>query len=409
MNFFDNIRELCGTNADIGKVLKIPNLEKYKIISKVGKGAFGEVYKIKSIGMNNNNVHALKIIKLDAQKQEKFEKEKMIYDKFSLKKITNDKHISKTHCAHDNINCYLSIFSAEINNVNYGFIITSYYDADLRTIISNRKPFCQNILDERDNIISYLKWIKELVDIIKYLHSEYVAHGDIKPENILINYKNNSISLTDFDTVCFFNNNTCKVTEISAPYASPILYKSLYKTIDNQIVQISDVWAIAIIILELWFGEEQLRNLLDFEMSHEWYEDIDKNSKLEKLNTKLNNVILNNPYLDTDKKILCDLLLPSVNILKKINLDKCSINDIKIYLDTLSKLDVIDYKEIYITNKYKYFQLKNIYKKPSISKSNTACSKTKTSSTSTSSTSASASTSASTSTSTSSNSTTNLK
>lgn len=361
MNGFAKLVSLIGTDKDIGRELQIYELKNYKIISKIGKGGFGEVYKIKSIGAHNS--YALKVIKLDEYNKPKFEKEKIIYDKFSIKKkVIYDSSSSYVECTHYNINCYFLIFSARIGKVTYGFIITSYYDADLRFIMMNGPPYSLSILENRNNILTYIKWVKELGDTITYIHRENIAHGDIKPENILVSYKRDSVALTDFDTVCFNNQNgTCYITDISPLYASPQLYDSILKSVDHIVVRITDIWALSIIILELWFGAEQLRKLLNFDIPHTWYESEDINHRLDMIILELNN-IYGDSYLDNDRKILYDLLSASVRILKIINGNSCSAIDIINYLDLLDGLRVIDYNKKYEKYKRKYEKLKNLSK-----------------------------------------------
>ena len=60
----------------------------------------------------------------------------------------------------------------------------------------------QNIISETnifDRKINALKMIKQMISAMYFLHSEFgINHGNIKPNNLLIDDDNNFI-LTDFD------------------------------------------------------------------------------------------------------------------------------------------------------------------------------------------------------------------
>jgi len=362
------IETLKGKN--LGIELGEKELNEYEIIERIGVGGFGSIFKIQKIKQSAPKLEkkksisnlikkesvsnletnksdfvlkpeflALKVIDLkDKINKIKFNKEYEIYKKFSI--------IGKqVHCIHENINCHFSIFERQTiggKNINCGFIVTALYDSDLRKIMNNTKEYNITIPEESNNIntLHYIKWIEELMSVITYIHNNKIGHGDIKPENILV--KNDLLSLTDFDSVCFTDK--CQVPAPSGPYASPKYYNNFNKTIDNFDVQVSDIWCLAMIILELWFGKNNLEKFINIDTSFatEWYAKTIKNSNLfDKIKMEIDNTTLhNNNFKNEGNKIyIYNLLSTSIQILEKINSEKyCTKQDITDYLNKLKNL-----------------------------------------------------------------------
>jgi hypothetical protein len=65
------------------------------------------------------------------------------------------------------------------------------------------------LLDNYSNIpAEHVMWILErLFNVVGYLHSNYIVHGNIKPENIVINPDTHNVSLLGF-SMCIRNANT---------------------------------------------------------------------------------------------------------------------------------------------------------------------------------------------------------
>jgi len=95
-----------------------------------------------------------------------------------------------------------------------------------------------------------------------------MAHGDIKQENILVKVAANDedeivdIALSDFDTLCIGTRNIltgmyqCEATANTVMYTTNELQQK-YKTdvpFDIRIKQKSDIYAISMVILMLWYG-----------------------------------------------------------------------------------------------------------------------------------------------------------
>ena len=73
------------------------------------------------------------------------------------------------------------------------YIVMDYIDGEtLANMIKNKDPWLKN----EKNI---LKLLKELVNVVDYLHRHNVTHCDIKPDNIMITSNNKDIILIDLD------------------------------------------------------------------------------------------------------------------------------------------------------------------------------------------------------------------
>ena len=179
----------------------------------IGKGAYGEVYLTKKKG--NTTKLATKRIDKKIANSEKFQK----YFK-------NEREILK-ELDHPNILKILDIKE----NTKYYFLVKEYCnggslkDCLEKYIEEYDKPFSQEI-------IQYI--IKQLIEVIKYLHNLNIIHRNIKLENILVifdteedkkklNMLKSTIKLNDF----FFRYKKNKFCSSNC-YWVPISYGSNY-------------------------------------------------------------------------------------------------------------------------------------------------------------------------------------
>ncbi|MDE6321555.1 MAG: protein kinase, partial [Muribaculaceae bacterium] len=81
----------------------------------------------------------------------------------------------------------------EYREFHRDYIVIDYIDGEtLAAMIARRDPW----LTKEKNI---LKLLRELVDVVDYLHRHNVVHCDIKPDNIMITANNRNLVLIDFD------------------------------------------------------------------------------------------------------------------------------------------------------------------------------------------------------------------
>ncbi len=94
-----------------------------------------------------------------------------------------------------------------------------------------------------------IKWSKEILTGIDYLHSCNIMHRDIKPANILL-LKNNQIKIGDLGSVKNLNESVAK-SDVGTPlYMSPEMIRFKNDKSIN-ITTKTDIWSIGLVFYEL--------------------------------------------------------------------------------------------------------------------------------------------------------------
>lgn len=136
-------------------------LRKYEIQQKLGKGAYGVVWK--SVDKKTRDVVALKKI-FDAF-QNATDAQRTFREIMFLQEVNN----------HENIIRLLNVLKAENDRDIY--LIFEYMETDLHAVIR------ANILEDiHKQFIMY-----QLFKALKYMHSAELLHRDVKPSNLLLN------------------------------------------------------------------------------------------------------------------------------------------------------------------------------------------------------------------------------
>jgi len=136
-------------------------LKKYEIQQKLGKGAYGIVWK--ALDKRSRETVALKKI-FDAF-QNATDAQRTFREIMFLQELNN----------HDNIIRLLNVLKAENDRDIY--LVFEYQETDLHAVIR------ANILEE-----IHLRYIMyQLFRCLKYMHSASLLHRDIKPSNLLLN------------------------------------------------------------------------------------------------------------------------------------------------------------------------------------------------------------------------------
>jgi serine/threonine protein kinase len=196
------------------------NINGYDITKSLGQGAFGEVY----IGEKNSIKYVLKFIKI-AQGVDKNNKYKnnvlsIITEIYALKKISENNE----KCALTTNNSTLCLIETFINFDSKPptfCIVTNYLEnaVELSKVIYNRSDYVLKL----DDIIFIMS---KLISQLAQLHHYNIVHSDIKPENIIVQTKNNdeqglkeihNVIFIDYGVSCLEN---C-LPSGTLPYAAP--------------------------------------------------------------------------------------------------------------------------------------------------------------------------------------------
>lgn len=91
--------------------------------------------------------------------------------------------------------------------------------------------------------------MRHLVSAVNYLHNNYIAHRDVKPDNVLIHTLNPlSLRLTDFGLAKRFKANQVFTSEVGTPcFMAPEVFRKRY-------TQVADVWSCGITMYFLLCG-----------------------------------------------------------------------------------------------------------------------------------------------------------
>ena len=209
-------------------------LSDFKNEEKIGKGGFGNVYKV--LNKNDNKYYALKEI---------FEFDENTKNEIEILKSIN----------HDNIvKYYNSFIQKEDNSFSQEeklYIIMEYCEkGDLRKLIKSYKEKKEKI--KENEIINI---ILDICEGLKEIHKRNIIHRDLKPENIYIN-KDLKIKIGDFGISKKFEKpkQYASTQKGTINYMAPEMFEKRY---NNKV----DIWALGCIIYELCtlqycFGED---------------------------------------------------------------------------------------------------------------------------------------------------------
>lgn len=191
---------------------------------KIGSGTFGEVYLA-------------------------FDKRKMIYVaiKFIAKcKVSNPKKIMGEFITLATLNHLniVKIFFVFETDLNYALVTEYVSGEELFYALKNKGTFT-----ELDGLFIF----RQLISAVKYMHRRKIVHGDIKPENIIINH-NLHVKLLDFGFA-----KKCEPGEMRVVYGGTHFYNSPEVLEEEPYLPFNaDIWLLGATILLLFIGYESV-------------------------------------------------------------------------------------------------------------------------------------------------------
>ena len=296
-------------SAKIRSARKKNSIFDYESLGIIGKGAFGEVHVCRE--KSTGNIYAIKKIKKGNN-----ENVSNIINEINILKIMKCKHSVE--------------FIEYIEKDDYIYIVMELCDGDLNYLLKK--------MNKKIDIITIVKIIIQLNEVIKLMHEKKIEHRDLKPENILIKFKDEEdfdIKLTDYGFSKSYQSNSKYSKIVGTMYYSP---PEVYMNEGNSK---SDLWSIGLILYYLYFNNIPFNYIIDFS-------DLNKNANLNKTNFDLLDDLLSKLLIENpNERINWDnyFIHPFVNL---------QIIEIYIYLEKDNKnIKILD-------NKYfKYEQLKD--------------------------------------------------
>ena len=207
-------------SADKGELLH----DRYQINKLVGFGRFSKVYHCTD--QTSNSTVAVKIYRASSEFYSYFCNELSIIETFK------GEH-------HPNVVTALDNFVLETEDVVHGCIVMEFIETTLKDVLNEldgiRWPDAQQI-------------VCQVAEGLQFLHGHSVIHGDIKPENLLVDLKNQVIKICDVGSgVKFGEIETFRIGTV--PYLAPELILGL------DYGPAIDIWSLGCLAFELVCNE----------------------------------------------------------------------------------------------------------------------------------------------------------
>ena len=144
-----------------------PSMKDFILTEKLGQGTYATVYKAYKKG-NTRDIVAIKCVKKSSLSKSSTEN---LLREIEILKSLNHRHIVE-----------LKDFQWDDNNI---FLILEYCSGgDLSTYIRRYRRLPENVAR---------KFLRQLASALQYIHDKNISHMDLKPQNLLIESKDNLV------------------------------------------------------------------------------------------------------------------------------------------------------------------------------------------------------------------------
>ena len=112
-----------------------------------------------------------------------------------------------------------------------------------------------------------LKILKDIANVLEYMHVNHIIHRDLKPENIILDNKNKPYLIDyGFSKICANKKNVMTSTKGTLHYLAPESFEVKHFTENEEVISIVspkvDVWAFGCLVSYIFSGEIPWENYL---------------------------------------------------------------------------------------------------------------------------------------------------
>jgi tRNA A-37 threonylcarbamoyl transferase component Bud32 len=211
-------------------------------IEKLGKGGFGTVYKV--YNKLDKNLYAIKKIHIKNLHIKNLLSEQKVSSRRQHEQIdfylAEAQHLSVLN--HPNIVRYFGTWIEFDNQTLTLFIQMELCDTSLSEYLDNR-----NYSGTETDVDIDKKIFKQIIDAIRYIHSQDIIHRDLTPKNIFLD-KSLNVKIGDFGLSRLSEED--KLLTIDDSYGN-MIYMSPEESDDYKCSQKSDTYSLGIIYFEL--------------------------------------------------------------------------------------------------------------------------------------------------------------
>ena len=217
-----------------------------KILKTLGKGGFAVTYLVRN---SQGELLAMKVIDIGKSAQQDINS--------IIKEIDALSELSSVPDCYPYIACYHSydsgmLFGQEVIAIFSDYIEGPTLSQYLDKLVNNPTIFNRiigYISSTRNSLPAdeLIKYMKQLLETLTYIHRLGYAHRDIKPDNIIYDTKNNQMVLIDFGIAC---SESCSGTPGTLGWAPPELM-SLNPPQSLIASQSHDIWSLGLVFYVL--------------------------------------------------------------------------------------------------------------------------------------------------------------
>lgn len=341
-------KTLIGGNPNFGIDKNDKIFQEYDIEKYYGSGATSRVFRVHKRD-DPSQKYVIKYIPFEPKQ--------------NISVIINEvnvlKKIKKTGCKPD-ILCY----EKTIKNTNGAYIITKLFREETVNLIEYLNKISKFV--QIRGMKNKLQIIKNLLNAVNEIHNIKIVHGDIKPENFLIDDKTLEIQLIDFGFA-----RDMESTDVAYPYAGLsgtigfMAPELIMQTVDKSKLYKCDIFSLGIVLYEIINGNYPAifsNDKINTQFFYSHYEMMSK-SNFPEIDEIINKML---KFKVDERSDDINQLLNSINsLMMKENLDSMLV-DIENIMDTYESIHSIyknlpEIEDVFVDFPTYYTHLEQIY------------------------------------------------